>query len=562
MCLQVNYLFKQTMAVPVYSAARTAIEKHFATWARELEIWTNDELEQFGGIYKMEDGGVNGFPVWQQPDTGSLLYATPNGYWRITDDRSDFETGIGYIISLKNHEGLPPYELNSRGGWVAQGTPVQEIQIMPVRQSMEPPMPPSSPNSPMVNSRLNSRSPSYSSTGAGPWSSPNSPPTRRVNDSSGAVEVILQKAPYENNLGLKFKSVGLTLVGIRDGTPAHKGELQQFIGWSLTHVNGQIVASSQELVRATEGIASFKLRFIPPPPDQQREDLELCWLAKGEEPLGLQLNDMILTGVHFGSPGHRFGLSSLVGKRLVHVNGLDVNTLMDVAQLTAGLTGMWLGFECIPGPNETNQSYVGNPQNDLTNATRVEAFIEKTDGPLGCWFDGDNELVLVEVSPDSPAYASGLQKMCGRTVTYANGLSVTTAKDIHKVWTSLELGEDMSLVLEERRFDPHFPNLQRSFTRFNQVYGSSAKYEWEASPGTSNTSVHFDDWKTRRSLERDRARSDGFASSPSPARSELSARRYFGIPTAAGRPRTGAFGTWASYGPDGGRPTPLGPGKS
>eukprot|EP01060_Flectonema_neradi_P035094 TRINITY_DN6342_c0_g4_i1.p1 TRINITY_DN6342_c0_g4~~TRINITY_DN6342_c0_g4_i1.p1 ORF type:complete len:550 (+),score=72.39 TRINITY_DN6342_c0_g4_i1:46-1695(+) len=549
------------MAAPIYSAARTAIQRQFATWAPELEVWTNEELEQCGGIYIIESGTANGYPVWQQADGNMLLYSTPNGFWRITDDRADFSRGAGFLITQAIHEGLPPYEMGTRGGWIANGTFVEEVQVIPSR-AMEPPNPPQSPTSPIMNSRLNSRSPSYSSTGGAPWSSPNSPPSRRVDESTGAIEVMLKKSPYDNNLGLKFKSVGLSLIGIRENTPAHKADLQQFIGWSLTHVNGQVVASSHELVRATEGITSFKMRFIPPPPDQERENIELCWLAKGEEPLGLQLNDMILTGVHHGSPAHRFGLRSLIGKRLIHVNGLDVHTLMDVAQLTAGLTGLWLGFENIPGPTETNRSYQQGEEHDLSNATRVEAFVEKIDGPLGCWFDGENELVLVEVSPGSAAFESGLNKMCGRTVTFANGVPVSTAKDIHRSWSELSIGEDLSLILEERRFDPHFPSLQRSYTRFNQVYGSEAKKEWEASPGTSNTNDYFEDWKTRRTVERDRARANGIASSQSPPRGDLSARRYLGIPTAAGRPRTGPFGTWASYGPDGGRPTALGPGKS
>eukprot|EP00756_Hemistasia_phaeocysticola_P003828 Hpha_TRINITY_DN12475_c0_g1::TRINITY_DN12475_c0_g1_i1::g.42927::m.42927 len=55
---------------------------------------------------------VNGLPLWEkQEGAHRFLYNTPNGFWRVTDSESDFETGQGWLRSAEEHQGLPPSEV-------------------------------------------------------------------------------------------------------------------------------------------------------------------------------------------------------------------------------------------------------------------------------------------------------------------------------------------------------------------------------------------------------------------------------------------------------------------
>eukprot|EP01062_Namystynia_karyoxenos_P032767 TRINITY_DN24142_c0_g2_i2.p1 TRINITY_DN24142_c0_g2~~TRINITY_DN24142_c0_g2_i2.p1 ORF type:complete len:967 (+),score=267.07 TRINITY_DN24142_c0_g2_i2:139-2901(+) len=89
-----------------------------------LSVKSPNKWTHCQGVYCVVPGELaNGWPLWARDEAASAalgtgaalrerwLYATPNGYWRITDSREDFGKGAGFIISRDKHQGRMPYDM-------------------------------------------------------------------------------------------------------------------------------------------------------------------------------------------------------------------------------------------------------------------------------------------------------------------------------------------------------------------------------------------------------------------------------------------------------------------
>eukprot|EP01064_Diplonema_japonicum_P007843 TRINITY_DN1546_c2_g1_i1.p1 TRINITY_DN1546_c2_g1~~TRINITY_DN1546_c2_g1_i1.p1 ORF type:complete len:528 (+),score=30.05 TRINITY_DN1546_c2_g1_i1:47-1630(+) len=525
-----------------FTNARRRLES-LAAFEQELELVVTDSSSPYvrcrGRYVKAhESEKVNGYPFWAGADD-MWLYSTPNGYWRITDTTADFQEGLGYIISLEQHNGRPPEQSTA---WCAGG---EQLPFVTLRKRIPEPIDLYHPS-----------------------------PRRRSSElTSHPIVVSIRKHPSVP-MGITFKSPELTIAGIKPGSPASECGLSDYIAWKLTHVNDFRITTPQDLFDRTKGVSACKVRLLPPdgyieehrPWDGQ--DVKV-WVTKhADEPLGLQLDDMVLVHVVHGSPAQRCGLSTLLGCTMLHIDGTPVDTLQDVVSLSSGGEGLWLGFTN-PSDGSRRGSHASSPPPEALRRTShsptmnaqipiaIEAGIIKENGPLGCRFElHSGELVLIDVSPDSPAGVANMAAYQGRALTVFGGEPVKTIKHVNDIWKSTPEGSPVTAVLEDRRFDRHFKH-DRSYTGYLEAYGKWGDKEWLSSPHTTLPQPSYQSWQDKRSAEVYRASSPAEYEDPLP-RDGTFTRRTLGLPVAASRPRHFGRGkaAWSS------KPSLLGPGKS
>eukprot|EP01062_Namystynia_karyoxenos_P063434 TRINITY_DN56242_c0_g1_i1.p1 TRINITY_DN56242_c0_g1~~TRINITY_DN56242_c0_g1_i1.p1 ORF type:complete len:671 (+),score=168.93 TRINITY_DN56242_c0_g1_i1:86-2014(+) len=210
----------------------------------------------------------------------------------------------------------------------------------------------------------------------------------------GLEEVQMVKGPNES-LGLKLEEMVVT--GVRDDSPADRCNVQQYLGWRLTHIDGERAASTNDVAALTAGKETARLRF---------EVVELAVQKEPDQGLGCELRNMLLCGVVPGGALDRAfgGHHSALGQRLTHVNGVRVFSLEEVAERTAGCETVHLRFE---------------PEEVVVNYEPSE--------PLGLQLDG---MRLQGCEPGSAAKRAGVSRFVGRLLTHVDGKPVHNIEDV------------------------------------------------------------------------------------------------------------------------------------
>eukprot|EP01062_Namystynia_karyoxenos_P006361 TRINITY_DN12223_c0_g1_i2.p1 TRINITY_DN12223_c0_g1~~TRINITY_DN12223_c0_g1_i2.p1 ORF type:complete len:693 (+),score=173.18 TRINITY_DN12223_c0_g1_i2:160-2238(+) len=210
----------------------------------------------------------------------------------------------------------------------------------------------------------------------------------------GLEEVQLAKGAGEP-LGLKLEDMLVT--GVLDDSPADRCNAQQFLGWRLTHIDGERVGSTEEIAALSRGQETLRLRF---------EVEELAVRKEPEQHLGCELRNMILAGVVPGSPLDRAldGDHTIVGQRLTHVNGVRVHSAQHVSARAIGCDVVRLRFEL------------------------EEILVEKAANErLGLLLEG---MRLQACERGSASKQAGVGRFVGRLLTHVNGVKVNTVGDV------------------------------------------------------------------------------------------------------------------------------------
>lgn len=234
----------------------------------------------------------------------------------------------------------------------------------------------------------------------------------------GVEEVHVTKEPGE---GLGIKLDGMLVTEIVDESPADRCQVHQFIGWRLTHANGEKLGSLDQLWNASQDAEAVALRF---------EVGEVTVRKDPDAPLGCELHGMILCGVHPGSPldrtiGQEGGAARYLGQRLTHVNGSRVASVGDVAARSADCDAVMLRFE----------------------AEEVE--VRKEPGePLGLVLEG---MRLQSCHRASPSKLAGACRFVGRRLTHVDGAEVGHVNDVAAIANAPRDPPDRPVVL---RFEP------------------------------------------------------------------------------------------------------------
>ena len=131
-------------------------------------------------------------------------------------------------------------------------------------------------------------------------------------------EARVRKRPSEP-LGCEL--LNMIVQRVIPGSPAERYNIQKYIGYRLTHINGQVVTSISQVAPKAAGCDSLSLRFDP-------EEIEI---EKGiDEPLGINIENMIVNHAAKDSPAKRHGVGKFLGRRLTHVNGHRVERIAEV----------------------------------------------------------------------------------------------------------------------------------------------------------------------------------------------------------------------------------------
>eukprot|EP01065_Artemidia_motanka_P016231 TRINITY_DN19945_c0_g1_i1.p1 TRINITY_DN19945_c0_g1~~TRINITY_DN19945_c0_g1_i1.p1 ORF type:complete len:690 (+),score=167.53 TRINITY_DN19945_c0_g1_i1:123-2192(+) len=228
----------------------------------------------------------------------------------------------------------------------------------------------------------------------------------------GLEEVQLAKQPHEG-LGLKLDD--MVLSEVRDGTPADRCNVHQFLGWRLTHVGGIRVTNMAEVMAMTQQQESVRLRF---------EVEELTVRKEVDERLGCELKGMLLSGVVPGSALERSldgDLGAVLGQRLTHVNGARVSSVAHVAARAVGCDAVRLRFEIeqMEVPREPGQR-------------------------LGLLLEG---MRLQGCERDSPSKIAGAARFVGRRLTHVNGIPVHGVGDVSRAAAAHRPGEPSIVLL-------------------------------------------------------------------------------------------------------------------
>eukprot|EP01060_Flectonema_neradi_P027301 TRINITY_DN36902_c0_g1_i1.p1 TRINITY_DN36902_c0_g1~~TRINITY_DN36902_c0_g1_i1.p1 ORF type:complete len:676 (+),score=109.44 TRINITY_DN36902_c0_g1_i1:38-2065(+) len=190
-------------------------------------------------------------------------------------------------------------------------------------------------------------------------------------------EARVRKRPNEP-LGCEL--LHMIVQGVTPGSPAERYNIQKYIGYRLTHINGQMVTSIKQVSPKTAGCDSLSLRFEPE---------EIVIPKRPDEPLGINLENMIVQHTVNESPAKSHGVGKFLGRKLTHVNGHRVEQLIDVDSamkrpIEEGKVVLRFEREI---PMETNVSYdnlpvgVGSAQLSAPPVTVMDS-IDKETAPL------------------------------------------------------------------------------------------------------------------------------------------------------------------------------------
>eukprot|EP01063_Lacrimia_lanifica_P022942 TRINITY_DN30455_c0_g1_i1.p1 TRINITY_DN30455_c0_g1~~TRINITY_DN30455_c0_g1_i1.p1 ORF type:complete len:568 (+),score=165.60 TRINITY_DN30455_c0_g1_i1:106-1809(+) len=565
-----------------FNNAQRALET-LLPYAPEMEVITDEVHLSCAGIYTVQNTGeVNGYPFWLCEPSGMWLYSTPNGYWRVTDDTGDFAEGKGYIVSKDRHNGVPPDALEM---YCVGGREVPAIKIRPwVR--------------PDYNAAAELQTADFSSphaqhlyapfadydgagTVGGYDTSPSPPGPGLAGPDLGTygtlkpVEVQIQKHPNEK-LGLVFRAGGpMELTKVTAGCAGDRNGMGQYLQWNLTHVNGNVVLTIQELLQYTTGQSVCYMRMVPPVlaeglarPGWEGRD-ERVYVSKGaNEPLGLQLEGLVLVGVAHGSPAHRHGIATLLGRELCHIDGETVSNLHEVTDRLRNKEGIELGFLI---PDEVVDPHVAaaqDPQRQLPPpALRntpddpvVIVPVTRTQGSMGCWFADKPSLygglILKHVEEGSTAFTAGLGRLLGRSLVAINDQPILSPDTVAKVWRRTPVGRVLVMRLEIQ------PDAEGNYPDALYDAGPQPAVPNAPNPLNPNASAQppppegsFAAWQERRAQQRYEAASPGAVLAARPRDGDYN-RRTLGLRAGAGQPKH--LDPVASQE----RPTFLGPGKT
>eukprot|EP01065_Artemidia_motanka_P001810 TRINITY_DN10848_c0_g1_i1.p1 TRINITY_DN10848_c0_g1~~TRINITY_DN10848_c0_g1_i1.p1 ORF type:complete len:499 (+),score=138.45 TRINITY_DN10848_c0_g1_i1:62-1558(+) len=187
-------------------------------------------------------------------------------------------------------------------------------------------------------------------------------------------------------LGFAVSGPYQELVRVDNGSPAHAAGMQDFVGTSVTHVDGQVIQTAEDIARACRGKLQMFLRFGPLPDwdedDEEEEaaagktfhetggvrEVELDISDKDSKGLGMQLRAMawvdpedpdeqeerylVLSAVLEDTPAQFGGLQSMVGQRLSHVDGIPVSSPQEVVAIAGAKSTVRLRFRPQPAPSE------------------------------------------------------------------------------------------------------------------------------------------------------------------------------------------------------------------
>ncbi|KAJ9469222.1 hypothetical protein DIPPA_02299 [Diplonema papillatum] len=124
------------------------------------------------------------------------------------------------------------------------------------------------------------------------------------------------------NEPLGIELLGMIVQGVVPGSPAERAGLDKYWGYRLTHVNGTIARSLQDVTDKVLNCDALRLRFEPEEIEVRREP---------NEQLGMFLEDMFLYHVDPESVCKRYGVGKFIGRRLTHVNKVPVSSLEEIA---------------------------------------------------------------------------------------------------------------------------------------------------------------------------------------------------------------------------------------
>ena len=130
------------------------------------------------------------------------------------------------------------------------------------------------------------------------------------------ITIFIQRATPDTSMGLTVNS--MVLVSVVPNSAAALAGAEDCIGLSLTHCNGELVKTLDELKAAASGGASFSLTF------GLRNEVQVSRVSPTED-LGLNYdivrNNIVITKVMPESACHRAGVQAYVGECLTHING-------------------------------------------------------------------------------------------------------------------------------------------------------------------------------------------------------------------------------------------------
>eukprot|EP00755_Sulcionema_specki_P016691 Sspe_Gene.1040::Locus_352_Transcript_1_1_Confidence_1.000_Length_1859::g.1040::m.1040 len=134
-------------------------------------------------------------------------------------------------------------------------------------------------------------------------------------------EVTVRKYPGEE---IGCEMVGTTVQAVVPGSPAEQAGVGKHVGERITHVNGVGVLTGSHILARSQNCDSVRLRF---------QATEITVHKKQNEPLGIELDNLVLQRCRPDSPLKSQGIGRFVGRRLIRVNGHPVHTTDDVSQL-------------------------------------------------------------------------------------------------------------------------------------------------------------------------------------------------------------------------------------
>ena len=181
---------------------------------------------------------------------------------------------------------------------------------------------------------------------------------------------ILRRSSPSDSWGFDVSGINMELQGIKANSPSERSELGRFIGHQVTHINGILLKTPNDLIEAMKGDQNqIELRFCPwavqdlnKHPDGMLDRKEVQIHLYPGVGIGIALSDlMILEDIQPGSPAAEAQISDFIGWKLTHINGTPVNSIGDVVEVTTGLSSCWVRFcevkkDLVVNPHEIAQS--------------------------------------------------------------------------------------------------------------------------------------------------------------------------------------------------------------
>ncbi|KAJ9451900.1 hypothetical protein DIPPA_29618 [Diplonema papillatum] len=169
--------------------------------------------------------------------------------------------------------------------------------------------------------------------------------------------------------GFAVNGANLEIIKVEIGSPGDTSGLTQWLGHHITHVNGRLIDSSQDLAVALQTSPNeIHLRFCPwsveelahlPLGGPRIEEVEV--FVRPDTSIGLSLHpDMVLENVAPGSPADEAGLQEFFGWRLTHVEGRFVGSIDAIFDALEGQEAAWFRFAELPPESQLSPEEVAS----------------------------------------------------------------------------------------------------------------------------------------------------------------------------------------------------------